>query len=197
MCANVTNGTSCGGGLVCMGGVCAKKGPGAACAAGTECASGSCVNGACCGNACAAGPCRTCTAATQWLCSNLPNETKCGLGGAQVCRNGACVAPCPPGQIQCDGACVNPANNPLHCGGCRIKCPGGVCLNGSCGGGPDDCPGFLIRCNGVCVNPRSDDLNCGSCGHVCMAPTRDCRLGICVIGRPMPGPGPGPQPLPQ
>jgi hypothetical protein len=194
MCAPTMDGSDCGGGRTCMGGNCVKKAAGATCQQGNECQSGSCIGNACCGNACAAGPCRTCSEATQWMCSNVANDTACGVGGQQICRDGACVAPCPLGQIQCAGVCVNPATDPGHCGGCRIRCPAGSCVAGVCGGGPDDCLGVLIRCNGACINPRINDRNCGACGVVCMGATPDCRMGVCM---PAPNPGPGPTPLPQ
>jgi hypothetical protein len=187
-CENRGDGTGCGGGRTCMGGVCAKKGAGVACMDGGECQSGSCVGGHCCANTCAGPPCRACTAATNWQCRNLPDETACGMAG-RVCRAGICVAQCPVGNILCDGACVNPRTDPKHCGGCRTSCPSGTCMNGSCGSGPDNCPGQQLRCGGMCINPNRNDQHCGGCNQPCRAPTPDCRQGKCEAAR-------GPLPLP-
>ncbi len=180
-CRDTANGTGCGDGRTCLGGTCAKKANGAACLLSTECASNACVDGHCCATTCATGPCRSCTAATQWRCTQATNNTSCGANG-RVCRDGACVAACPVGQITCNGACVNPNNDPNNCGGCRVSCNGGPCTNGKCGTAPDDCKGVLIRCGGICVNPRNNDQHCGGCNMPCSNPTPRCRQGMCTRG---------------
>ena len=146
MCSNLSDGSDCGGGSTCMGGSCGKKGAGATCHADNECQSGSCVGNACCGNACTAGACRTCSADTQWMCKDAPNDAACGVGGLLVCRDGACVPRCPLGQITCGGVCVNLRNDEQNCGGCGNACtaPTPVCRQGTCmarpGPGPDPLP---------------------------------------------------------
>jgi hypothetical protein len=190
-CGNKPNGIDCGGGRTCTAGVCAKKPAGAVCQDGVECQSGSCVGTRCCANSCSGPPCKTCNAASAWACVNLPNETSCG--GELVCRAGSCVTRCPTGQITCDGACVNPDNSPVHCGGCRIACgPGATCIKGKCsGGGDDECKGNLTSCNGVCVNTKVNAQNCGTCGNVCPLLRPFCRNGVCSLAVVDPRPGPG------
>ncbi|MEZ4405301.1 MAG: hypothetical protein R3A52_02240 [Polyangiales bacterium] len=83
---------------------------------------------------------------------------------------------CGVGLLACGGACVNPAIDPLHCGGCNNACEnGGTCVAGGCVPRPVDCPDGLLRCGGVCVDIRADPRHCGACDNPCM--------GSCVLGR--------------
>jgi hypothetical protein len=180
-CQEATDGAACGDGRTCLNGACAKKATGAVCGAGGECTSGSCIDGHCCAGACAETPCRSCPAASQFRCTELKDETACGGAGARVCRGGACVAPCPAGQIQCGGACVNPQNDPNHCGGCNLGCMGTPCTKGKCGTAPDECKGVLVRCDGMCVNVKNNDQHCGGCNIACKGLTPRCRQGTCSL----------------
>jgi len=68
----------------------------------------------------------------------------CGVTCApgQMCRNGMCVActcsppapaPCPTGQIVCNGTCVDPRTDSRNCGSCGTICPSGqTCRSGAC-----------------------------------------------------------------
>jgi hypothetical protein len=89
--------------------------------------------------------------------------------------------PCPnPGEIRCDGVCVNPRTDPDNCGRCGNLCPAGVtCVNGTCGGPTGGCPSGQTRCSGTCVNLATDFFNCGSCRHACAA-GQFCSRGSCV-----------------
>jgi len=61
----------------------------------------------------------------------------------------ACVCRCPTDQALCDGACVNFATEPRHCGACGNAClPGEVCTSGRCGACASG-----VTCDGVCCAP--------------------------------------------
>lgn len=60
----------------------------------------------------------------------------------EVCRQGVC---CPEHHIVCDGACVDPRSDRVHCGACDIGCAS-TCRDGSCFDGQGR---LCIR--GVCV----------------------------------------------
>jgi hypothetical protein len=119
-----------------------------------------------------------------------------------VCVAGECQDnPCEPGQLDCDGACADPATDPNHCGGCGIECETGLCeggacdpstsidacggCDGSCSFGAEVCvagecqdnpcePGQL-DCDGACADPATDPNHCGGCGI-------ECETGLCEGG---------------
>ncbi len=74
---------------------------------------------------------------------------------------------CSGGLTACDGACVDLASDPAHCGDCAEDCgPGGTCDAGNCacaGGG----------------DVATDPANCGACGNLC-APGQTCAAGTCT-----------------
>jgi hypothetical protein len=83
--------------------------------------------------------------------------------------------PCDLGELCCDGACVAPATDDLHCGGCGIACDAGeLCASGTCA---PRCEAPLLFCDGLCIDTSSDPDNCGRCGRVC--PSGICRDGLC------------------
>ncbi len=104
---------------------------------------------------------------------------------------------CGDGEIACDGACVDPERDPLHCGGCGEVCPagescaGGTCTKacgGSCEDGREVCDGNtcacrdgLVRCGGDCIDPNADPDHCGGCNEACDG-DRMCSAGACVAG---------------
>jgi hypothetical protein len=72
--------------------------------------------------------------------------------------------------IICDHVCVDPAYDPMNCGGCGVVCTG-VCAGGKCA---SDC-GALPLCAGRCAS-MNDPYNCGGCGTLCDGP---CAQGTC------------------
>lgn len=56
-----------------------------------------------------------------------------GISCPGVCADGACVGSCPAGTADCEGACVDLSDHPLHCGECGRPCGSGrLCIAGSC-----------------------------------------------------------------
>lgn len=83
----------------------------------------------------------------------------------------ACLAT----ELECDGACVDPRSDALHCGACDTACDAGeVCSGGTCG-----CPSGQTACADGCHDLLSDDVSCGGCGRMCLA-SEHCELGACV-----------------
>jgi hypothetical protein len=93
---------------------------------------------------------------------------------AESCSGGRCVAAClneggPCGLdntgLCCGGYCIDPTNDPEHCGSCTKTC-----------GAAEKC------CNRSCVNTQTNKDNCGQCGAPCAttnASSTKCELGIC------------------
>jgi len=141
---------------------------------GNSCMNGmACVNGSC---ACAPGygPC-----GPNNSCIQLNTITNCGecgnacTGGA-MCTGGDCV--CNDNRTDCDGDCVNIANDRLNCGGCGRACGTGV----ACTAGVCDCPEGQARCDGptsMCV-PLNTGADCGRCNNQC-GPGTMCMGGMC------------------
>lgn len=136
-------------------------------------------------------------------CFDLQNDpAHCGqcattCAAEQVCNKGKCAASCPKGLVGCDGTCIDPKTNNLHCGatdGCNgpaagQQCPfGTMCVNGTCRGqdaGASDAKAADGSSDGgdscasrVLVDPN----NCGQCGNVCPPSTPTCAAGTCVAG---------------
>jgi sulfatase modifying factor 1 len=81
---------------------------------------------------------------------------------------------CGAGEVACNGACVNPQNDPDNCGGCGMGCG----LSMQCAAGVCECALMDdTRCNGSCVDEANDPSNCGGCGLQCQA------AETCVGGR--------------
>jgi hypothetical protein len=87
---------------------------------------------------------------------------------------------CAAGLTDCNGACVDVATDPNHCGLCGWACGGGdVCMAGFCT--LAQCPENTTRCGdlGLCFDLDQDAGNCGACGHACAAGLICC-TGSCV-----------------
>jgi hypothetical protein len=111
----------------------------------------------------------------------------CGAGSA--CVMGQCTAGCGAPLLMCGGtgpACVDPRNDPDHCGNCTNVCPARLnapraCVNGSCALGA--CvPGFedcnMIPMDGCEAALGMDSMHCGTCGRACQG-TDTCVFGRC------------------
>ncbi|HRI65457.1 MAG TPA: hypothetical protein PK156_14515, partial [Polyangium sp.] len=90
----------------------------------------------------------------------------CGGDGSTTSTGG--TAACRDGQTDCDGICVNTANDNTNCGSCGNACAPGEICNGS-GSCALSCQTGLTDCNGTCVNTNSDNAHCGDCTTVCNA----------------------------
>lgn len=117
--------------------------------------------------------------------------------GDLACVDGACVAECTrPGELACDGVCVDPQLDPAHCGAtgdCEgddagRDCGESVCVNGVCG---LQCPQGRIDCGGVCIDPDTDARRCGATrtctgdeGGAACAAGEACSEGVCVMDCP-------------
>lgn len=117
--------------------------------------------------------------------------TSTATGG--TCSPSTCFQPF----ICCGGACVNPDNDILNCGGCGAPACGGAhpyCNNGHCGqapcgdmfdpdAGPPICAGTQFCCAESCCNPGEIccEINEGAAmGPRCVAPMN----GTCPTGCP-------------
>lgn len=112
-----------------------------------------------------------CGASSQPCCAGA---APCATG--LTCFSGRCVPPCPGAFALCEGVCRDVANDPAHCGGCRLacgtagtnaaRCVGGACVL-ACAPGVGDCDG-----NGVngCEQPLDTAFHCGACGVRCPPP---------------------------
>ncbi len=130
-----------------------------------------------------------CTAGANYFCTE-----RGFLGGFGPVENGdgevhvTCVGPTSPdfcggfSSLSCNGQCVDPNNDLLHCGACGVACPGEEpCLNGVCG-----CSEGFEACDRLCVNTLSDPRHCGGCGQAC-AEGQVCHLSQCVDDYTAPG----------
>jgi hypothetical protein len=130
--------------------------------------------------------CRRCNKHGTDFCIHRPDDhhpdthATCCHKGEECCVNrccpkGACCETpggfecCPDGQICCDGACVDPKTDPVHCGGCNQGCPRsaneplcGYCRDGHCHYCPPDfqlCPdggcanSWRVCCDGIACDP--------------------------------------------
>lgn len=104
------------------------------------------------------------------------------------------VSRCSVEQVFCGGACVAPATDPLHCGGCdracnladtESACVSGRCVTGRCASNFGDCDGNVS--NGCEENLLVSSSNCGRCGNSCPSGAV-CRGGGCAsdCGGPCP-----------
>jgi hypothetical protein len=112
----------------------------------------------------------------------------------QTCSGGLCVDGCRDGLIMCNGKCIDPATDALHCaasGDCQgdaagTACqPGEVCVNALC---HPACPAGLTHCDGECIDPLTSNHHCGAsatcsgidAGLECPAGAI-CSAGMCAV----------------
>ena len=86
---------------------------------------------------------------------------------------------CPPGEIYCEGSCVDPDWNPDHCGWCGNACGEGErCCEGSC----------RMCCNASHCDDgepcTTDTCSGGTCSHTALADMDECDggRGVCCWG---------------
>ncbi|HVH45533.1 MAG TPA: hypothetical protein VM925_24435 [Labilithrix sp.] len=129
----------------------------------------------------------------------LVDTANCGACGKACAAGEPCVkgkCGCPPGQLACNGECVDPKTDDKNCGTCGNECkpPAGACSSMptrvyyGCGGGNCGqlkCSGASADCNGdlaidQCAsdgcevkNRETDRDNCGACGNACK-PNEEC-----------------------
>ena len=79
-----------------------------------------------------------------------------------------CPNSCQPSELLCAGReCVDPATDPLHCGGCGVMC-----------GAAEIC------CGGSCTDTATDPAHCGGCGLACAlahVAVHTCSAGSCGV----------------
>ena len=159
--------------FTCIGGSCAKKGPGVACGAGGECLSGFCAQGVCCGSACS-GTCQSCAlAGTVGTCTNVPAGSD-PLNQCADLGNAACST-----DGQCNGA-----------GACRLYAAGTTCVAAACSGSTFT-PARTCNGTGTCQTTTSSSCAPYACGSAscrttcttstdCSAPNT-CNNGSCGL----------------
>ncbi len=171
---------TCGDGLVVCADACTDPSTSVGhCGATSGCGDGAGSAGVDCGAAgrtCEGGVCVVTCPSGQIVCDDAcvdpqTNDFFCGATGAcgtgeqgtdcaasdLVCQSGACVLVCPSGQVACDGQCIDPQTNDLHCGataGCGATggSTGAVCDLDTCILGACHCPIGLVEANGECVD---------------------------------------------
>ncbi len=103
-----------------------------------------------------------------WLVAGCSN-------GADAGGRGKCEAPL----LDCgEGACLDPAGDPRHCGGCGRACgTDEACLASTCV--PLRCAEGESVCDHACVDLAVDIAHCGSCEVSCFA-GQTCEAGTCT-----------------
>ena len=131
-----------------------------------------------------------CEEDTHDACGSINRQ----CGPKEICTQGKCQDSCLPGEVVCDGSCINPNTSKDFCGAdasCNSYIPCSAlenCINGKCA--QSSCPNTsesLCTVNGqkICVNIHGNNLNhCGACGAVCSdkdtAKASGCNQGKCT-----------------
>jgi len=77
---------------------------------------------------------------------------------------GRCTGECADGKSCCDGDCIDPQTNPLHCGACGNNCQGKNCREGAC-----------VCKNGSALCAADDECCSGTCFQIEGPPFRPAR----------------------
>ncbi len=213
LCSAGACGTSCPSGqLVCSGQCINSNIDPIHCGASTDCKGANAGTACLSGKACANGVCGLSCPAGQLICGGkcvdpLLDPVFCGAsldclganqgatcGAGQVCSAGQCKTSCVPGQLNCNGTCIDPMTNRTYCGAtgtCGVdggvagtSCTvGQICTGGSCA---LTCQAGYVNCNGTCVDPQSSRAYCGAtagCGVGSGSAGAACGAGqICASG---------------
>ncbi len=107
--------------------------------------------------------------------STTDAQDPCACPAGSTCRDGACVADCPVGQIRCGAYCVR--NDTIeNCGTCGHLCASTeLCAAGTC---EARCDSPKTVCGTTCTDPATDPAHCGSCDKAC-ATGMQCVGGAC------------------
>lgn len=167
-----TNGEVCGSNESCSGGNCT-------CNEGfIDCGNDGCINPETDEGHC--GALGTCVG------SGTTNNVGDDCRADETCVLGTCQ--CTGGEIDCDGACIDPDNDEDYCGAsgpCNTdETDGEVCAtNALCTGGSCQCPAGEIVCEGTCIDPLTNNTYCGAEGD-CSQNGVECEAGVeeCVAG---------------
>ncbi len=174
-CSGATAGTACPSGTVCAGGACALS-----CQAGLVNCNGTCVDPLTDRGYCGASGACSATA--------TPSTAGTACPSGEVCSAGTCALSCQAGEVDCNGQCVDPMTDPIHCGasgGCTAAtagtpCPSGeVCSAGTCA---LSCQAGLVNCNGKCIDPTRDPTYCGASGACSATATPSTAGATCPAG---------------
>jgi len=179
-CRGESAGDACGPTEHCVDGTCADS-----CPEGYARCDGVCTNGEVDPDRC--GATGDCTGAAAG--EACPDD--------QVCVAGACQHACPPDAVHCDGRCIDPSVDRLHCGAsgdCLGDDAGSACGQAElCSDGVCDahCPDGSVQCDGRCIDPMGDSRFCGAAGACTggtrgtdCGPDRVCFDGVCTDGCP-------------
>jgi hypothetical protein len=104
-------------------------------------------------------------------------------GDPFLCINGSCEepipgGPCPDGQLECSGRCVDLRADAANCGDCGVACESG---QGCCDGVCDTSCVCQPKCEGRECGPDGCGGTCGTCaGTTCSTSTCDEDAGRCV-----------------
>ncbi|MBU1508831.1 hypothetical protein KKD52_00605, partial [Myxococcota bacterium] len=144
-------GLACGDGYLCDAGQCVLS-----CRAGFIECDGACIDPATdrlhCG---AADPC--------------DQNPGLACGDGYLCDGtGGCALSCQENLVECDGTCIDPATDRLHCGAADpcdqnpgLACGDGYLCDGT-GGCALSCQENLVECDGTCIDPATDRFHCGA-----------------------------------
>ena len=174
-CGQASDGTSCNGNMVCVGGACRPCNPGTTCCADTGYFVGAGATGRNCN-----GSCEECDGAGG--CREKPWHTSCGTNRwceGRSCLD-ICIDDCSSGQTRCNGSyrqsCgYHDADPCLEYGGdqwCACGCSGGSCNSQVCSSGQSQCSGGnrqVCRSDGCGWDTQS--CSCGCSGGSCVAQT--------------------------
>ncbi|MCA9707811.1 MAG: hypothetical protein KDK70_18310 [Myxococcales bacterium] len=87
---------------------------------------------------------------------------------------------CPPGELDCDGACIDPQTHPEHCGDCITVClPTDACTGGQC---ISTCDPGQLDCDGQCTDPLTSMDHCGAGPDCAAMPGMACPVGQSCVG---------------